>query len=526
MIAGVSRRAAPPVPATRLSATAAPRSLPVPLKGMSGAEVPMAPSSHNATTIGQRLADRIGHHTYDLWFSHAARLSVAGECVAVAANTRFTAAWIDREFQRDLDEVAREALGASARVDVHVAPQLFDAAPALATANGTEALGAPASPARPAIRPTAPQRRAPLRRLDDFVVGDCNRLAYTAALRFAEGTSPGGPDSGGPAAGGASGGVLFVHGECGVGKTHLLQGTVERHLERGDRRGQASSRYVSAEQFTNEYIHAVRGGGLDRFRCRIRRLELLAVDDLHFIADKKATRSEFLHTLDALAMAGGRVVVASNEHPHRLGVPEALTSRLMAGTVAPMERPDSQTRLRLLQRLAAARGMSLSEPAASMIVAECTGSIRELEGAVNKLAALRELAGGDGEVGALLAGQVFCERHGTRPRVPLRIETVIEEVCRRLVVDRAQLLGAGRHPRVVAARSLVSYLARRLTTLSYPEIAAALGRKHHSTVHTAVRRMTRQLHDDERLEVGADSRFRDLVDQLQHEILKHGRGGR
>ena len=149
----------------------------------------------------------------------------------------------------------------------------------------------------------------------------------------------------------------------------------------------------------------------------------------------------------------------------------------------------------LLHKLAADCGFAVSPPAAEALAARLPESVRDLQGAVNKLAALRQVAGGSpgGAIGLVLVEQVFNDT-SWRPKTPLRMGEVLKAVCTRLRVDRAELLGSGRHRRVVVARGLTAYLSRQLTTLSYPEIARALGRKHHSTVHTAVGRITRRLH--------------------------------
>ena len=461
--------------------------------------------------ISHALAERIGRHSYDMWFAEATRLCVRGERLEVVTNSGFVANWIGNNFRTTLDTVARETLGAKAHVDVRPAPELFGAAaapPEPPSPNGT-VVG----------RRRVGRRGGTLRRLEDFVTGPSNRLAFLAARRLAddgsdaEGVSP-----------------LFIHGECGVGKTHLLQGIARRAAERG----RITARYLTAEQFTNEYITSVRAGSLDRFRKRLRKLDLLAVDDVHFVANKVATQNELQHTIDAIAMAAARVVFASDEHPRRLGFPAALSSRFVAGMVACVERPDRATRLTLIHRLGTARGFRLSAAAAEAIASRCVGSVRELEGAANKLAAMRLITDGDGDadadrpVGLLLVEQLFADSTW-RPRTPVRLATVVDAVCARMVVNRAQLLASGRHRRVVTARGLVAYLARELTTLSYPEIAHALGRKHHSTVHTAVRRVTRELQEHRRVEVGEHSEMTplpELVDHLRHEILRQARTAR
>ncbi len=470
--------------------------------------------------ISERLAERIGHRSYDMWFGDTTRLQVQGSCVEVATDSQFVAEWIDGHFRDDITGAARDTLGDLARVDLRVAPDLFDGGTAMASAAPTRR------------RPTTGSARAAsgrggngpggsLRRFEDFVVGPSNRLAFTAAERVASGSA-------------ASTSPLYLHGECGVGKTHLLQGIVHAV----GRTGGSTARYVTAEQFTNDYINAVRTNSIDRFRRRTRKVDLLAIDDVHFLANKTATQREFLHTIDAIDLSGSRLVLASDDHPLRLGFTQALSSRFVAGMVARIERPDRETRITLIHRLAAARGLRVAAVAAERIAEQCVGSVRELQGAVNKLAAVR-LVGGNGkpkngssgvdgprqaDIGLVLVEQLFSEG-SWRPRTPLHVNTVIDTVCNRLVVDRADLMGTGRHRRVVAARGLVAYLARSMTTLSYPEIAQALGRKHHSTIHTAVGRMNRQLKDRTRVEVGEHSEsvcVCELVDQLRHQILKAG----
>ncbi|MHC4218041.1 MAG: DnaA ATPase domain-containing protein [Planctomycetota bacterium] len=488
--------------------------------------------------IGRHLVERIGRHSYDMWFGHAARLQIEGSCVEVATESRFVADWIDGHFRDALDGAVREALGESARVDLRVAPDLFASHGNGGSHRPAASNGADHGPAHddhphddhphdahpngnaPAAANGHTDRRrrrvGGLRRLEDFVVGSSNKLAFAAARRLTEGE---------PAADGAT--RLFLHGECGVGKTHLLQGIARRSTERRSARGPAAVRYLTAEQFTNEYINAVRGNTIARFRKRTRGLELLAIDDVHFLANKTATQNEFLYTIDAIDLTGGRLVLASDEHPRRLGLNEALGSRFLAGMVAGIERPDPATRVTLIHKLSASRGLALSPTAAETIADRCSGSVRELEGAVNKLAALHLVAESshDAEVGLVLVEQLF--RDGSwRPKTPLRIDGIIDVVCARLVVSRAELLGTGRHRRVVTARGLVAWLARELTTLSYPEIAQALGRKHHSTVHTAAARITRQLRQPRPLDVGANGETRrldELVDQLRHDVIKAGR---
>lgn len=447
-----------------------------------------------ARRVAVRLKHRIGQERFRAWFgSDAAQLRVDGDKLRVDSQNQFVANWIDRNFAGDLRMAAREALGDGARVDVTVAPAPSPARPgeerAPARQHDTDrtrqrraSSARPGDDSRPPHAPghiTPPARHVTLRKLSDFVVGECNRLAFTAAGRVAESTHA--PDTA----------ALLIYGDCGVGKTHLLQGICERYAERTGRPD--TVRYITAEQFTNDYITAIRLNSLDDFRKEYRRLALLAIDDVHFLASKEGTQKEFLHTLDAIDLSGARIVLASDEHPRKIGqLNPSLVSRLVSRLVVRIEPPGRAMRLEIARRLAAQRGLTLLKSAADMIASRCTGSVRDIVGIVAQLAAIQELTPGDDpvEIGTLQIDRLIRE-HDPLPRSgPVRLAAIVEAVCEHRGIDRSDLIGRGRHPRVVLGRGLVAYLARDLTSHSYPEIACALGRSCHSTVHAADRRIS------------------------------------
>ena len=491
--------------------------------------------SHTApidpSRIASGLAQRLGNRKVEMWFGHGTRYSVQNGDLEVVATSGFAADWIGRNFADALRDVARESLGLgdAARIEVRAPAQ----APKEGLGNGRvrsrdtrepdlhrEAPRGPAEPLDPSdpapaaataaaeMRVGAPHRPHPAdswRRLDDFVVGDGNRLAFDAARRIADADD-------------AADRMLFLHGECGVGKTHLLQSICRRRRERIRT---AKIRYTTGEAFTNEFIASVRSGSLDSFRRRFRGLELLAIDDVHFLSNKTATQSEFLHTLDSIALGGSRVVLASDEHPRQIGrFHRSLVSRFLAGMVVRVEPPDRETRRTLLRRLAAERGLRLGEAAEECLVGRFVGSARELEGAVAKIAALASLGEGSGdsrgEVGMLLVEQLLEEDRRVARRTPIRLAAIVETVAEHLEIDREEILGGSKLRRASEARGVVAHLARRLTTLSFPEIARGLGRRNHSAIHAAEAR-TREALDAP----GNDSeRLRESIDRLSHALLR------
>jgi chromosomal replication initiator protein len=491
--------------------------------------------SNQATTerIQQELMSHLGEHKYDMWFG-GTRLRLDDDRLEVATASPFVAKWIDTQFVDDLRGIAERTTGGAVEITVKVAddPSGAPSAPRTgARQTARERADAPESigrhmrtDLRQANTRRSTVRRAPvLRRLDDVVIGPGNRLALTAAKRLVEEQNP------------SAVSPLFIHSDTGLGKTHLLQGICRAFADRTSR--PQSVRYVTAEQFTNEYVASIRANTIDAFRNRIRKLDLLAMDDVHFLVNKVRTQGELMHTLDEIGLIGARVVMAADEHPRAMKkFSQALISRFLSGMVVQIDAPDLSTRTDIVRRLAAARGLAMQDAAVETIAGRCVGSVRELEGTLTKLAALQTIANdmGDppgaparGEVGMVLVEQLFKD-HDWRPRSPIRIATVIDTVCARLGISRVDLMGSSRHRRVVLGRALVAYLSRDMTTHSYPEIARALGRSYHSTIHTAEQRLKRQIAGKETCTLGDGAQpmlISELAEQVRHEIARNsGRG--
>ena len=482
-----------------------------------------ATDSDVVARIGEALAERLGPRRYAMWFERSACLvpEPDGPSLRVEVPSRFAADWIQRHFREDLRQVVDAEMGPEVELELNVAPQRFDAPEASAdpSPGPAEAGGsAQAGPGRGASPSTAAAgaRRGPLgsrlrHSLEDFVVGPSNELAYAAAVRLADADAePGHP--------------LFLHGGCGLGKTHLLQGMCKRLLKR---QPQARVHYTTGEQFTNDYISAVRGNRLEEFRRRIRRLDLLAVDDVHFIANKQSTQQEFLHSFDQIELGGARVALASDSHPKFIEqFSEALVSRCVRGLVVRIAEPDAETRRRLVEVLARRRGLALHESAAAALGKCCGGSVREIEGTLTKLQALVSLAGGHraGEpVGHAMIDHLLASDAAMRPARPVTLEMVLEAVAERLGVTRQQILGQSRHKLVVLARSVAIHLARELTPLSFPEIARAMGRRNHSTIITAAQRIARQLGAADAAPLPPTlnaASLADLVDELRRRLQR------
>ncbi len=450
------------------------------------------------TSLTRRLDDAIGTERVDRYFRRDARLSVSGTSLVVAVPSLFHAGLIERRFGGLLRDLVTESFGPGFRFEVHVDQDQFgpsgpgprDAYPPMAGGSTASAHGA----RRVATRKSSRASDAIDERfdLDRFLVGASNRTAFDAAVRVADGVAEDAYSR------------LFVHGPCGVGKSHLLRGIARRRAAAGA----GAVRCVSAEVFTNEYIQAVRLGRVDSFRRRYRRLDLLCIDDVHFLAGKNATQVELLHTLDTIELGSARLVLASDEHPHRIAeLSKALSSRFVSGMVVQIDPPDTDLRDRLLREFALRRGIRLTDEAVRSL-REGRGrdwSARDIQGVMTRLQAARALDPFVGE--SMSADEVERILRGS-PRAsaetPVRYDQIRDIVCTQLDVETAELGKSGRHQRVVLARAMITLLCRELTTMSYPEIARALGKKNHSTVITAHRRIEGEFDEVVKLGLAVD----------------------
>lgn len=475
----------------------------------------------------------VGAERFDRFFGERARLGVSDGTLDVTVPNKFTRDLLERRFGCDLRRVLRdesERAGRELTLRFNVDGQAFGSsavspAPEPVHARGFDARPRSGHPHR-SRRAIGSARIDPMHQLDDFVVGDSNRVAFAAAQRLAEGS-----DAGVCA-------PLFIHGSCGLGKTHLLQGIANRFRQIHPR-GRVV--YYPAEVFTNEFVSAVQNGAMNAFRKIFRNADLLCIDDVHFVAGKEATQNELLHTFDAIGMGRARIVMASDSHPRSIRrFSEALVSRLVGGAVVRLDPPDVDLRSRIIERLAKRRELPLAS-GTSRLIAEHVGSngemvsVRDIEGMLTQIEAvwklLPELATADGRIGAIVVQQALdmrrqgvasTRRGGQRP---VQLETILNVVCSELEVQMNELLGQGRHRRVVLARSMAVLLARELTTRSYPEIATAMARPSHSTIVSAFSRISKQLAEGSTVSVGCRHdglTLRALADRLADEVRRSG----
>ncbi len=327
--------------------------------------------------LGQALSQRIGADRYGLWFQNKTRLSFEQETLRIGVPNHFYQEWLEKTFGVEIKAAATEVLGQEVRLVFALDAELFRAARQKEAPTAAEppptadkvAKPLAESLAKPTAAPRSRSRR--FRRLDDFIVGPCNRLAQAAAQSLVEDHT----EAASP---------LVLHGPCGVGKTHLLEaiyvGLRQSHPE-------WHVCFLSAEDFTNRFVQAIHTGKLSGFRKQFRECDALLIDDLQFLAKKPATQEEFQHTLDVLHGEQRLVIATSDCHP-RLDdqlTPE-LIDRLVGGAICGLVMPERATRLDLLRHKTLVPDREpMPADVLDFLADELRGNVRELEGALNSV---------------------------------------------------------------------------------------------------------------------------------------------
>ncbi|MCP4758542.1 MAG: ATP-binding protein [Planctomycetes bacterium] len=459
------------------------------------------PSPTTTDNLAEHVQHHIGPTPYRMWFEQAS-LTMREGVLSVQVPSRFEAEWIERRFLDQLRTAARSVGGDGAAVSF-CAESIDPGTPTPSPDHdpSAERTGSDRDEASP------PRARRQLLDLNDFVVGSSNQLAWTAARNLID--DPNGHHFS----------PLFIHGDCGVGKTHLLQGLCHRFQVQNPG---SAMRYMTGEAFTNQFIQAVRHNQLERYRRTMRRLELLAIDDVHFIAGKTRTQEEVLHTIDAMALTGARIVLASDAHPSVIRrFNSSLASRCTCGLLVQVDMPEQALRLAMVQRICDDRRVTIEPSASEMIAIQCRSGAREIQGLLARIAAVRTVRSASGPITGLdvreAAGLEQPRHH--RPITP---QTLVEATCSIMGISTEELRGTGRPKRVVAARGLIAVLARDLTSASYPEIAIAMGRKTHSSVHAGAQRMRQNLGDDKEVSIdGSMVPLSRLRTQIQAAATSH-----
>ena len=457
-----------------------------------------------AARLEAALVERIGSQRFGLWFQNTSFVPAGRDLVVVVANAH-TQDWLARTFGDAVKQAAEAAFGHEVAVQFAVAgPEPDPDAPRRNLFEVETPL--PELPKKPKPEPKPAAKAEPVARrawksLADFVVGAGNRVAHASALSVVE--EPG-----------LGANPLVLHGPVGVGKTHLLEGVAA-----GLRRQHPDLRAarVTAEEFTTRFVQSARFNKSGQFRRQFRDCGALLLDDLHFLATKRLTQEEFLHTFDALVADGKQVVVTMDCHP-RLAeelMPE-LVDRLLGGAVWGLQPPDEPTRLGILRSRAATASPVIPDEVLKYLAASLKGNVRELEGAINSVRHYAKVTGRKVDAGVAREALGDLLRHAVRAVKVADVDHAVRSV---LHLGHGTLQSKARSWAVSHPRAIAIYLARKHTSATYGEIAKHFGAKTHSTAVAAEKKVRAWLGGDVTLEL-ADRRYqaKDLVGRAEREL--------
>ncbi|MBN2217916.1 MAG: chromosomal replication initiator protein DnaA [Pirellulales bacterium] len=458
------------------------------------------------SALHRALADRVGTQRFELWFGSSVRFALEDDRLTVLAPSLFLRDWIAANFRSEIAAACAIVLGKCPHVDFAVAPTVDntprDAGSSRQSENPTNpAVGLPAlvqdhgdrrqtAADVPDADPPAPNRRNDRHwfTFDTFVVGPSNKTARTAAEMILDQPGMFSP--------------LLIHGPTSVGKTHLLQSILAAARRR---RLGASAVYLTAEQFTTHFIEALRGSGLPNFREKYRGVKLLAIDDLQFFRGKRSTLVELLYTVDTLVRRRQQLVFAADRPLAELGdLGPELVARLAAGNQCPIGRPDYAARLGIVDQMARRFNLSVPREVCEFIAARLTNHAREISGALCRLQATSTALGRPINLGMAQEALAEMIRHSHRV---VRLTDIQKAVCDVFGIEPESLQAGRRAKRVSQPRMLAMWLARKHTRAALSEIGHFFGRRSHSTVVSAQKRVDAWLADNQEIEL-ADHMFR------------------
>ncbi len=415
--------------------------------------------------------------TFNVWFGPISFVSIKGESITLEVPNKFIKDWLAEKYYKLLSTNVQKA---SAR-DLKVELVIGSGAPVAPESGGGEDGGKKEAKggfwpfSKIAVDPPKEIGLNPKYTFDSFVVGPSNRFANAASLAVSD--SPAKAYN-----------PLFIYGGVGLGKTHLMHAVGQRVAGKFPK---AKILYISSEEFTNQLIGAIQNRTTTEFRKKYRFVDLLLIDDIHFIAGKESTQEEFFHTFNALYDAHKQIVVSSDKPPKEIqSLEERLVSRFEWGLVTDIQPPDYETRMAILKKKSERESISLPADVLTFLAEKIKSNIRELEGALIRVVAYGKLIGR--EVTVELVKEVLKDMiiEGEKK---ITVDLIQKKVCEYFDITPSDMRAKKRSRTVAYPRQVAMYLTRRLTDYSLPEIGQHFGGRDHSTVIHACEKIENEL---------------------------------
>jgi chromosomal replication initiator protein len=441
---------------------------------------------HLWDSILERVSSHVNAQTFQTWFKPTRLLSFENGLLVIEGPNPFFIDWLAEHHRAKIERAASETLGIPVQLE-------FRASSTPPRVSAPEASAARAMIVNePVVVPENAQLNARYV-FEEFVVGSGNRFAHAAAEAVAANPA-------------RAYNPLFIYGGAGLGKTHLIQAIGHRVIEKHPK---MRISYVSAEGFMNDLILAIRSGITHEFKDRYRNIDILLIDDVHFLAGKESTQEEFFFTFNSLHNANKQIVVTSDRPPKEIPtLQERLTSRFEWGLIADIQPPDTETRIAILRKKVEKENIQIPDDVIQLIAENAKSNIRELEGSLIKLLAYSSLT--SREITTDMAREVLADL--VRGGVPKKIAVLAiqKAVAQHFDIPIDSLRAKTRIARVVLARHIGIYLSRELTELSLVEIGKRFGGRDHSTVLHAIAKAKKELDRD----AGLRRKYQALLEEL------------
>ncbi|MEO0292975.1 MAG: chromosomal replication initiator protein DnaA [candidate division WOR-3 bacterium] len=431
----------------------------------------------NWKEIKEKLQKEVNESAFKAWFANMELEALYDKDVYFNIPNTFTQNWIKEHFMDDLNAIIKEVTGKTYNIHFLV--------------NKNMPQEKPQEELQPRIqKPLLHDKYT----FENFVVGDNNRLAYAAAIAVSN-------------APGREYNPLFIYGGVGLGKTHLLQATGNRVYSRYPN---LKILYTQAEEFLNEMIKSIQEYSTVQFKQKYREIDLLLIDDVHFLAGKERLQEEFFHTFNALFEAKKQIVITSDRPPREIsGLEERVISRFQWGLMVDLQPPDFETRLAILRSKIQSNNIQIDDSVINYIASNIKTNIRELEGCLIKLLAYASIYKTDITID--LAKKVLRDFIKEKDK-KVTLEKIISSVAEFYNIDIEELKGNKRSKNVAFARQIAIYLSRNLTNLSLKEIGDNFGKRDHSTI----------LHSINKIDylIKKDNKIKDNISTIKNKLME------
>ncbi|MHB1361291.1 MAG: chromosomal replication initiator protein DnaA [Thermoleophilia bacterium] len=424
----------------------------------------------------ESIRESLSTSAYEIWFENTGAEGMEEDnTFLLSVPNDFAKTRIEARFLPLIEESLQEVVGEEVPVKVVVS-----------TTPASDPEPSRRRPARPMIEITEPPVLGDLNpkyTFDSFVIGSSNRFAHAAALAVAEAPAQ-------------AYNPFFIYGGVGLGKTHLLQ-AIGHYVATNT--PELSVKYMTVESFTNDFINSVRDGRMEAFKRKYRTNDVLLIDDIQFLENKEGTQEEFFHTFNTLYEAGKQIAISSDRPPREIAtLEERLSSRFESGLITDIQPPDVETRIAILRKQVASRGIAISsssiDEVLGFIARGIPTNIRELEGALIRVAAQAKFT--NSQITLPLAKEALKDILPTNLDTRITIDMIQNETCRFFSLSMSDLKGSKRSQNIVFPRQIAMYLCRELTDSSQPRIGEKFGGRDHTTVIHAINKISKLIKEE------------------------------